>query len=520
MAYAKTSERREKRLLREQMRSMGLGYRDIAAEFSRRYRLRPRAAWREAYGWSLQDTADRINEFRGNTGLDPGGIAAMTAPHLSEYETWPGHRPEPSGRRPTPYLLAVLATVYDCDITDLIDLADREHLRPPDLLILDKYSQPAARPANPEHRQAALITEPPEQADGPEASLQVISGRAVLADKRLAEQLRRTFLAGGLAALTLPALGLDELKHIAAAVVNAQRYADSDIVGYFRRELDSCAVNDGRRGPKQSLPIVLGLIAAIEKIAADANPATRRDLLRAGAYASEFAGWLYRDVCVPELANYWRDRAVEWAQVSGDATMQGYVLLKKSQAVWDERDALRMLTLAEAAQDGPWRLPARVRAEAAQQQARGHAMLNGNTALMESKLSEARSLLDQDRANAGARTAEVAAHYDEALFGLQVAICYCEAGQPERSLELYDRWLSPEIFSRRDYAYFLALKGEAHAIAEEPDNAAAAGLEAISLARETESVRTVQEVTRLAVQLEQWRDRESVHELRKSVLVG
>ena len=44
MAYAKTSERREKRLLREQMRSMGLGYRDIAAEFARRYGMRPRAA--------------------------------------------------------------------------------------------------------------------------------------------------------------------------------------------------------------------------------------------------------------------------------------------------------------------------------------------------------------------------------------------------------------------------------------------------------------------------------------------
>ena len=150
MAYAKTSERREKRLLREQMRSMGLGYRDIAAEFARRYKMRPRAAWREAYGWSLQDTADRINDFRGNTGLDPGGIAAMTAPHLSEYETWPGHRPEPSGRRPTPYLLAVLAAVYDCAVTDLIDLADRQHLRPADLLILDKYSQPAAAASTPE----------------------------------------------------------------------------------------------------------------------------------------------------------------------------------------------------------------------------------------------------------------------------------------------------------------------------------------------------------------------------------
>ena len=73
MAYVRTSLRKEKRGLREQMRSMGLGYRDIAGEFARRYGLRPRAAWREAFGWSLQDTADRINEFRGQVGLDPGG---------------------------------------------------------------------------------------------------------------------------------------------------------------------------------------------------------------------------------------------------------------------------------------------------------------------------------------------------------------------------------------------------------------------------------------------------------------
>ena len=524
MAYAKTSERREKRLLREQMRSMGLGYRDIAAEFARRYKMRPRAAWREAYGWSLQDTADRINDFRGNTGLDPGGIAAMTAPHLSEYETWPGHRPEPSGRRPTPYLLAVLAAVYDCAVTDLIDLADREHLRPADLLILDKYSQPPARPARTTGQDPANRDDTLPMAGTPlQAARQapgVASGVTGPEDSRLAEQLRRTFLAGGLAALTLPALGLDELRHIAAAITDARRYADSDLVSYFKRQLDSCAVNDGKSGPRQQLPVVLGLIAAIEKTATDSKPTARRELLRVGAHATEFAGWLYRDVCIPEFANYWRDRAVEWAQVSGDATMQGYVLLKKSQAAWDERDGLRMLTLAEAVQDGPWQLPPRVRAEAEQQQARGHAMLSGNLALVKSKLSEARNLLDQDRADARAPAADIAAHYDEALFGLQVAMCYCEAGQPEPSLELYDRWLSRETFSRRDYGYFLALKGIAHTTAGDPDNAAVAGLEAFSLARETESVRTVQEVTRLAVQLDQWRDRDSVHDLREAVLAG
>jgi hypothetical protein len=154
MPYAKTSLRKEKRDLRDKMRGLGLGYRDIAAEFARRYNNRPRAAWRDAYGWSLQETADRVNAFRGQVGLDPGGFAGMTASHLCEYENWPGHGRTPSGRRPTPYLLAVLAAVYDCAVTDLIDLADREYLPPADLLILDKYTnrsramgQPVARPA-------------------------------------------------------------------------------------------------------------------------------------------------------------------------------------------------------------------------------------------------------------------------------------------------------------------------------------------------------------------------------------
>jgi hypothetical protein len=141
MAYAKTSLRAEKRALREKMRAMGFGYREIAAELARRYRFRPRAAWREAYGWSLKEAAARINAHSGDIGLDPGGIAAMTAAHLCEHENWPGHGLTPTGRKPTPYLLALLAAVNGCAVLDLVDLADREHLPPADLLILDTYSQ-------------------------------------------------------------------------------------------------------------------------------------------------------------------------------------------------------------------------------------------------------------------------------------------------------------------------------------------------------------------------------------------
>ena len=79
VAYPKVSLRAEKRALREKMLSAGLGCGDIAAEFGRRYQIRPRAAWREAHGWSLKEAAERINAFRGDVGLDPDGLAGLKA---------------------------------------------------------------------------------------------------------------------------------------------------------------------------------------------------------------------------------------------------------------------------------------------------------------------------------------------------------------------------------------------------------------------------------------------------------
>jgi hypothetical protein len=173
MPYAKTSQRAEKRALQEKMRALGMSHRQIAAEFTRRYNTRPRAAWRQAHGWSLQEAADQINKHTAQTGLDTNGIAAMTNPRLCEYENWPGHGPEPTGRRPTPYLLALLSSVYGCDVTDLIDLADREHLPPADLLILDRYRHSHTRPEphtaiepapapHPAHQDAHTIAARPE----------------------------------------------------------------------------------------------------------------------------------------------------------------------------------------------------------------------------------------------------------------------------------------------------------------------------------------------------------------------
>jgi hypothetical protein len=141
MPEAKSRPWAQRRALRDKMRSLGFGYREIAVELARSYKLRPRSAWREALGWTLKEAAERINAYAGRTGLDPDGICPMSGSHLADAESWPGEGERLTGRRPRPYLFALLAAVYGCTVLELIDLADREHLPAGELLILEKYSQ-------------------------------------------------------------------------------------------------------------------------------------------------------------------------------------------------------------------------------------------------------------------------------------------------------------------------------------------------------------------------------------------
>ena len=119
--------------LRERMRGLGFGYDEIAAEVSRRYQVRPRQAYRLAWGWTQDQAAARFNELAASEGADPEGRAGMTGPHLCELEQWPD-----SERRPSVYALCLLAGVYDTDVLCLLDLADHESLPQQDRLVLTR----------------------------------------------------------------------------------------------------------------------------------------------------------------------------------------------------------------------------------------------------------------------------------------------------------------------------------------------------------------------------------------------
>jgi len=117
--------------LRERMRGPGFSYDEIAIEVTRRYPVRPRQAYRLAWGWTLDKVAERFNELAAREGTDPEGRAGMSSSHLCELERWPD-----SDRKPSVYVLCLLARVYETDVLCLLDLADHEGLPQHDRLVL------------------------------------------------------------------------------------------------------------------------------------------------------------------------------------------------------------------------------------------------------------------------------------------------------------------------------------------------------------------------------------------------
>lgn len=317
---------------------------------------------------------------------------------------------------------------------------------------------------------------------------------------------------------SLPAPGRNrEVERVALALDDAHRYFDGSVVEFLRTQLTACKQNDGVHGPTAALPLALGVLGAIRRHSKDVRFAVRQSLLSLGADGAEFVGWLYRDLRRPAAAAYWYDRAVEMAQEASDLPMQGYVLLRKSQMAYDDRDSFRVLSFAQAASQGPWQLSTAIRAEITQQEARGLAMQGERFSVVERKLDEARALID---ASPNSDTSAAGTGRPEHVHLLRSASCYIEAGKPVRAASLYGEVLGSGGLSDRDEGYFRARHAVALALSGEPDNAAEEGLCAMRRATEKQSARTKQELGRAVEAMSRWQHRPGPRELREALKTG
>ena len=333
----------------------------------------------------------------------------------------------------------------------------------------------------------------------------ITAARAIGLDGLLAELTAEHHIVTSVPVYALPTRDLDELGHLASALDNARRYLDSSVVSYFRNLLERSKTEDGNRGPARALPSVLGILGAISQHVRDVKPGVRCQLLSLGADGAEFAGWLYRDLQDSVSATYWYDRAMEFAQEACDTTMQGYVLLRKSQMAYDLRDAHRVVTFAEAAYSGPWQFPLKIHAEVTQQTALGLAMTGEPIDKVERTMDDAMALLasaehDQEHQQA-------VAHITANTLLLRQATCYTEAGKPAKAAALFADVIASGSLLRRDSGFFRARRAAALALSGEPDEAAAVGMQAVTIGRETHSERTLRLLADVVATLSPWRTR-------------
>lgn len=319
----------------------------------------------------------------------------------------------------------------------------------------------------------------------------------------------------GAIAQALPAGDVEELERVAAALDDARRYLDGSVVDYFRLQLQRSKAHDGCLGASSVLPLVLGILGAISQHAREVKPAVRCGLLSLGADGAEFAGWLYRDLQDQASATYWYDRAMEWAQEAHDTAMQGYVLLRKSQMAYDARDAHRVVTFAEAAVHGPWRFPLNVQADVTQQAALGMAMTGEPLSAVEQKMTMARDLLSRAPDDEPPGPGDPFFTADTLL--LRQAACYTEAGKPARAAAMFDSVITSGRLSHRDEGFFASRRATALALSGEPDEAARIGLQAVQVAWETSSGRTLLVLADVVRTLTPWSGRPGPRALREAL---
>ena len=126
----KSGAKADRLALRQQLLDAGGTMDAVAAEMRRRWRFRPRESYRHAHGWSQDEVAARFTEVAAR--LAPGTRSApMVGTRVGEYERWPQ-----GGRRPSPYVLTVLAEVYGTEVGRLLDGIDEDAMPEQDRAVL------------------------------------------------------------------------------------------------------------------------------------------------------------------------------------------------------------------------------------------------------------------------------------------------------------------------------------------------------------------------------------------------
>ncbi|WP_435605046.1 helix-turn-helix domain-containing protein [Streptomyces sp. C10-9-1] len=271
--------------------------------------------------------------------------------------------------------------------------------------------------------------------------------------------------------------------------------------------------NDNRFGPARVIPLVQQQIAAIKELRADRRGSDRRQLLQLQTQYSELCGWLYQDLGDFRAAQHWMRDALETSHMSGDTDLTTYILARRSQLAGDMQDPIEAVDVAEAAEDlaAP---RSRLAVVAATYGAHGHALRRDPT-MTQQAYEHALNLhasMDPDPSSPWG------VWLDAAYIDVQHAHSLAALGDHRGAAEGFRSAISrlPAGY-HRDRGVYLAREATALAADGEAEQAAAIGLQALSIGVETGSARINRELAQLDDAMAQWRTVPSVADFKDAM---
>jgi hypothetical protein len=459
------------------MRGMGMTHAEIAAEMARQFTLRPRAAWRAAWGWTLEEAAERHNALRGKNAAE--AVTSLTGSRLSEWENWPF-----STRKPPVTALFVLAEIYQARVLDLIDVHDREKLTAAELLVLD---QPARRdegagPAPPALAQDSLA--PADSAAGSHAYPG--SGLSV----RRGDVLHR------------PVPGRFVSAEAGSRFAGISRTSVSPVVSALNEILLGYIRADQQIGPAALAGPVLSHVPAIERLCEVARDADREGALRFASRFMEFCGWAHQDAGDLVSAMRWTSQGLDYALELGDQRIVSYTLMRKAAIATESGLPAHGAGMSNAALTSWDMLTPRLRAVILRQRAFAYAALREPARAM----ADASAAITQAAAGASQDEDDRAPYCSPVYAEMEAGAVYVMLGNPAAAVPVLEtsRAAWSDTDQSRDFALCLSRLATAYAALGEPEQACAATADALDAAAGLCSARVTGQLTVLTKMLARW----------------
>lgn len=334
---------------------------------------------------------------------------------------------------------------------------------------------------------------------------------------------RRSFLLGGVGATASAIVGAQLPANPPAAklIANHSSSNASHIERFesMRVLLRDC---DNAFGPQRVIQLASEQIRLMQHLRNNARGSDSEKLLRIHIEFADLLAWLHQDSGNYHDAQYWLGRALDWSHMLGDSGTIAFILARKSQLAGQALERTEALQVAEAAiaQAKPRSRSAVIAATYA---AHGHALRVDKTACMHG-YDLARQLLDK-------MDDEPEIWYGQFLDAAYIDVSCAQSlsvlGEYKPALETFAAAINtlPSGYYR-DRGVYLARKAFAHAGAansnendadQHANQAANAGLEALTIGSMTGSARIISELADLNGKLSRWRKLPSVIEFQDSM---